>query len=192
MSDTPNQNQPSGSVDPVDAAERRRRIPVWAIVLFPALIVWAIIYVNGVTVPPAPANTPEAMGAKLYSQSCAGCHGANGEGGTGPAFAGGDLDKVFPKWQDQVKWVDLGSANWTKVTGSKTFGDTKKPADPAAGMPGFGPGGTDGSLGCAEIAVVVQYEREHFAGIAPEDDLTQLTTQVAAGDDSVQIPNCVS
>lgn len=192
VSETSNPNETPVPVDPVAAAGRRRRIPVWAVVLFPALVVWAIIYVNGVTVPPATANTPDAMGAQLYAQSCAGCHGATGGGGSGPAFAGGDLLKTFPKWQDQVKWVDLGSSNWTKVTGSKTFGDTKKPADPGAGMPGFGPGGTDASLGCDKIVLVIRYEREHFAGAAPADDLDQLATQIAAGQTPSQIPGCSS
>lgn len=192
MSDSPNPYRTPRPADPVEVAQQRRRIPVWAVVLFPALLVWAIIYVNGVTVPPAPSNTPESMGAAIYGTSCAGCHGANGEGGSGPAFAGGDLAKVFPKWQDQVKWVDLGSANWTKVTGSKTFGDTKKPADPGAGMPGFGPGGTDGSLDCAKIALVIHYERSHFANIEGEDDLTELVTQIAAGQEPSEVPGCTS
>lgn len=165
---------------------------MWAVALFPVLLVWAIIYVNGVTVPPAADNTPEAMGGQIYGTSCAGCHGTNGEGGSGPAFAGGDLDKVFPTWQEQVKWVDLGSANWTKVTGSKTFGDTKKPADPGAGMPGFGPGGTDASLSCSEVLMVVAYERTQLASIEPDDELTELTEQIAAGEEPAEIPGCAS
>jgi mono/diheme cytochrome c family protein len=190
VSDTPNQPPTSGHVDPVEAAHRRRRIPVWAIALFPALLVWAIIYVNGVTEPPASANTPEAMGAQIYGKSCGGCHGVNGEGGAGPAFSGGDLDKVFPKWQDQIKWVDIGTQNWTKETGETTFGATKKPL--AGTMPGFGPKGSDGSLSCEDIALVVQYERETLHGMDPEDDLNEITTAIAAGQTPAEIPGCTS
>lgn len=195
MSDTSNQKATpaSGTVDPVEAAQRRRRIPVWAIALFPALLVWAIIYVNGVTVPPAPANTPEAMGQQIYTGKggCGGCHGVTGGGGSGPAFAGGDLDATFPDWKDQVTWVDLGSPNWTKVTGSKTFGANKKPADPAAGMPGFGPAG-DSTLTCEEIVMVVAYERTQLAGIDEPDDLAELTQQISDGQTPAEIPGCKS
>ncbi len=190
MSDTPNQPPASGPVDPVESAQRRRHIPVWAIALFPALLVWAIIYVNGVTEPPASANTPEAMGAQIYGTSCGGCHGATGGGGSGPAFVGGDLDKVFPKFEDQIKWVDIGTQNWTKETGLTTFGETQKQL--AGTMPGFGPKGSDGSLSCEEIALVVQYERETLHGMDPEDDLNAITEQIAAGQTPAEIPGCSS
>ena len=194
VSDTPNQKSAPAPVDPVAAAERRRRIPVWAIALFPALLVWAIIYVNGVTEPPASANTPDALGAAIYTTSggCGGCHGATGGGGSGPAFAGGDLLKTFPKWQDQVKWVDIGSTNWSKETGSTTFGATKKTAGAAGKMPGFGPKGDTNSLSCADILLVVRYERMHFAGADADDKLEELATQIAAGQTPSEIPGCSS
>lgn len=189
MSETANQPRP---VDPVQVAESRRRIPVFAVVLFPVLVVWGIIYVNGVTDPPAAANTPEAMGEQLYgSNGCGGCHGVNGEGGSGPAFAGGDLDDVFPDWSEQVKWVDLGSANWTAVTGEDTFGETNKPADPAAGMPGFGPGGNS-AMSCEEVALVVAYERTQLAGIEADEEMTEMIEQIAAGDEIDEVPGCVA
>ena len=109
--------------------------------------------------------TPPTLSALSVYASCASCHGAAGGGGSGPAFAGGNLLKVFPKWEDQVKWVNIGSSNWTAQTGSKTFGDTKNPIG-AGGMPGFGPLGSDKSLTCEDIVMVVRYERQHFAGEA--------------------------
>jgi mono/diheme cytochrome c family protein len=36
-----------------------------------------------------PANVTIVSGADLFSSNCAGCHGASGEGGVGPALAGG-------------------------------------------------------------------------------------------------------
>ncbi len=190
MSETANQQ--SRPVDPVEVAASRRRIPVWAVVLFPVLLVWGIIYVNAVTEPPAAADTPEALGEQLYgANGCAGCHGANGEGGSGPAFTGGELEKVFPEWSDQVKWVDLGSPNWTAVTGEETFGATNKPADPAAGMPGFGPGGNS-AMTCEEIVLVVAYERTQLGGVDPDEELTELVEQIAAGDEVDDIPGCVA
>lgn len=193
MSDTPNQSPATGPVDPVEASERRRHIPVWAIALFPALLVWALIYVNGVTEPPASTDTPTAMGASIYSGkgSCGGCHGVNGEGGSGPAFAGGDLLEVFPDWEDQIKWVDIGSTNWAQQTGSNTFGATDKVAGAAGMMPGFGPA-SDATLTCEEILLVVRYERVDLAGEEPPEDLEELAEQIVAGQTPEEIPGCVS
>lgn len=190
MTNTPSDRPASSPLDPVEAAQRRKRIPLWAVPIFPALLVWGIIYLNGVTNPPPPSNTPDSLGAQVYAK-CASCHGAGGEGtGTAPAFAGGDLLKVFPKWEDQVKWVNVGSGNWTAETGSKTFGDTKKPIDPNKTMPGFGPLGSDKSLSCEDIVLVVRYEREHFAGAQPDDKLDAMAEQIASGAAVSDIPNC--
>ncbi|WP_457637365.1 c-type cytochrome [Oceanithermus sp.] len=40
---------------------------------------------------PAGGSEDVALGKKVYSEQCAGCHGANGEGGYGPALAGNPL-----------------------------------------------------------------------------------------------------
>lgn len=192
MTNTPSERPATGSLDPIEAAKRRKRIPLWAVPIFPALLVWGIIYVNGVSNPPAPSNTPDALGAQVYAK-CGGCHGADGAGtATAPAFAGGDLLKVFPKWEEQVKWVNIGTGNWTAETGSKTFGDTKKPIDTNKNMPGFGPLGGDGSLSCEDILLVVRYEREHFAGAQPDDKLDALAEQIASGAPADAIPNCAA
>lgn len=190
MTNTPSERPATGAVDPIEVAKRRKRIPLWAVPIFPALLVWGIIYVNGVSNPPAAANTPDAIGAQIYGQSCGTCHGASGGGGSGPAFAGGDLLKVFPTWEEQVKWVNIGKANWTAETGSTTFGATKKPL--AALMPGFGPLGDNHTMSCEDIVMVVRYERQHFAGEAPNTDLDKLAEQIASGAPVTDIPNCAA
>jgi hypothetical protein len=86
--------------------------------------------------------------------------------------------------------VNIGSSNWTAQTGSKTFGATKKPL--AALMPGFGPLGDTKSLSCEDIVMVVRYEREHFAGAAPDDKLDALAEQIASGAPVSDIPNCAA
>lgn len=185
MSEATSEHRP---VDPVEVAESRRRIPVWAVVLFPVLLVWGIIYVNAVSEPPVAEDTPAAVGARIYGKSCGGCHGVNGEGISGPALAGGDLAEVFPEWSDQVQWVDVGAQNWLDVTGKDTFGATDKIV--GGGMPGFGPAGNDGSLSCDEIAMVVAYTRTELAGIEPAEDMTELTEQIASGQQVEDIPGC--
>lgn len=62
-----------------------------------------------VTVSPtvAEVETPDAaMGGELYQSNCVGCHGAGGEGGIGPALAGG-LAR-FESVQEVVAFVSTG------------------------------------------------------------------------------------
>jgi cbb3-type cytochrome c oxidase subunit III len=73
-----------------------------------------------------------AAGAAVYADVCAGCHGADGEGGFGPAFAGGAAVERFPDEADQVAVVNEGRN----------------------AMPGY-----EGELTAEEIAAVVAYTR---------------------------------
>lgn len=77
----------------------------------------------------APATN--APGASIYTANCAGCHGASGEGGVGPALAGKVVDD-FPDAADEIAVVTNGRR----------------------GMPSFGDNLTD-----EEIAQVVEYTR---------------------------------
>jgi mono/diheme cytochrome c family protein len=70
-------------------------------------------------------------GASIYSESCASCHGADGDGGIGPALAGEVADE-FPDPADEIAVV----------------------TDGRNGMPAF-----DGRLTPEEIAQVVEYTR---------------------------------
>ncbi len=69
-------------------------------------------------------------GEKAYNNSCAACHGGNGQGGVGPSFIGSDLIKG-----DISKHIDI------VLNGQAT-------------MPGFG-----GQLTPAELAAIITYER---------------------------------
>lgn len=96
------------------------------------------------------------LGADLY-QTCAGCHGANGGGGTGPAFGGVLL--TFGSCTDHTEWVRLGSAGF-QAEGRTTYGDINKQI--AGGMPG------QPTLSQEELAAVVAFERIRFGGGDPE------------------------
>ncbi len=97
-----------------------------------------------------------AVGQQVYSGSaaCAGCHGANGGGGVGPAFIGGALYTTFPTCADHAKWIQLGSAGWQAEVGA-AYGaeDTIS----IGGMPGF-----QGKLTEEELMAVVVFERVVF------------------------------
>ena len=103
-----------------------------------------------------------ALGQEIYSGSaaCAGCHGANGGGGVGPSFIGGELYTTFPTCSEHVKWVQLGSSGWQSEVGSK-YGDQNKIS--IGGMPAF-----QGKLSDEEIRSVVAFERIVFGGEATE------------------------
>jgi mono/diheme cytochrome c family protein len=75
-------------------------------------------------------------GAEIYAARCAGCHGSDGGGGTGPRLAGKVADD-FPDIEDQIAFVTKGKG----------------------GMPSFG-----GSLSAADIRLVVEYTRTNLGG----------------------------
>ncbi|HJQ78213.1 MAG TPA: c-type cytochrome [Acidimicrobiia bacterium] len=94
-------------------------------------------------------------GAAVSGVNCAGCHGANGEGGVGPPLAG--VTTTFGSCADHIEWVSLGSAGFPDG-----HGDTNKPTE--GGMPAFA-----GSLSAEQIAAVSAFERVRFGGGSPEE-----------------------
>jgi mono/diheme cytochrome c family protein len=153
----------------VVAAESRRKIPWWAVPALAGLPVWAGIYAFTLE-PPTEESLLTSEGAALYSSAgCAGCHGATGGGGVGPAFAGGAILETFSHYEDHIRWVGLGSEGWAAEVGS-TYGDTNKPVGGVGIMPAFG-----GSLTEEEIALIVRYEREVLGGGECEPALAELT-----------------
>jgi ubiquinol-cytochrome c reductase cytochrome c subunit len=47
-------------------------------------------------------------GRKVFSAECATCHGSGGQGGVGPTFNDGRLQRDFPNASDQVAFVSQG------------------------------------------------------------------------------------
>lgn len=151
---------------PVQAALRRKKIPLWAVPVIAFLPIWAVIWVGGLS--EADSGEPDqlGLGASIYASSCSGCHGPSGQGASGPRLAGGEVVATFPDIADQLAFVHAGS----KVTGppGTPYGDPDRPgggrstfATPGRGMPGFGDTLTD-----AEILAVVRHEREVVSGVA--------------------------
>jgi hypothetical protein len=97
------------------------------------------------------------LGETLYEGKCASCHGSAGQGGTGPALAGGSVVVVFPSCEEHVEWIRVGTNGWTEATGRTTYGATEKPVGGSGAiMPGFA------SLTEAELREVTLYERVAF------------------------------
>jgi mono/diheme cytochrome c family protein len=57
----------------------------------------------------AQAHDPKLLaGRTVFTGECASCHGIRGEGGAGPSFLGGRLERDYPNAEDQVTFVAAG------------------------------------------------------------------------------------
>lgn len=156
----------------VEAYRKRNKIPFWAMPVLAVIPVWAYIYAGTLSPPPA-GEGPEVLGEQAYANNgCAGCHGASGGGGVGPAFTGGAIYETFPDWESHFQWVRLGSEGWKAEVGD-TYGAPDKPVN--GGMPGFGPE----SVSDADLVFLVLHERLHLGGENPNEQ-DQLRLELAA------------
>jgi hypothetical protein len=116
-----------------------------------------------------------AIGEDVYVNvaSCDGCHGAQGQGGVGPAFGG--VLTTFGSCADHIEWVALGSQGFLDA-GASTYGDTDKTI--AGGMPAFGTTLTE-----EQLASVVAFERVRFGGADPAETLTDCGLAPAEGEE---------
>jgi hypothetical protein len=109
-------------------------------------------------------GNPLKLGAALYTAeaapTCQSCHGADGGGGTGPAFAGGAIVETFPSCADHIQWVTLGTNRWREEVGD-TYGASAKPVGGGGVMQSY----EDSGLTAEEIAAVVLFERVTFGGL---------------------------
>ncbi|HUQ62971.1 MAG TPA: cytochrome c [Acidimicrobiales bacterium] len=133
----------------------RSGVPYWMMPVLIILPIWAFLYLGSFGSKGNVVLTPAQVGAKVYTTNCSTCHGAKGEGGVGPALAGGDAKVTFPNEADHIAWVETGSAPHK----GQPYGDPARAGGQrvaaSGGMPGF-----KGPLTDAEIAAVVAYERE--------------------------------
>jgi mono/diheme cytochrome c family protein len=152
----------------VEAALRRKRIPIWAMPALAALPVWAIVYSHTLEPPSLGASDPLSVGQAVYASNCATCHGSTGGGGVGPQLADGNVLDTFADPADQIEWVTLGSQGFSDA-GHTTYGDNNTPIG-AGGMPAW-----DGALTPEEIVAVVYYERTGLSGEEPNPALIDPT-----------------
>ena len=161
-----------------------------------ALPVWMFFMFNTFSVPGAAADSPEAVGARLYTANCVACHGANGSGSDGglvgrPLY-NGEVDKSFPDPLAQFAFVRHGSC----AVGSP-YGNPKRDGGQHVGKGGM-PNFASTTLTDAELLAVLNYERHVLAGqeypvnplvkaddaeaeatkIVPEADLTKTLSAV--------------
>jgi mono/diheme cytochrome c family protein len=146
----------------IQAAEKRKRIPYWAMPVLVLLPVWAYIYADGVT-PPPQSDEQLIVGEEVYA-SCQGCHGPTGGGGTGAQLSEGEVVKTWPDPMGMMEWIHLGGNEWTGTPGPADYGDPNREGGPhntgtlSSPMPAFG------DLTPEELAGVTRYIRENLSG----------------------------
>ena len=107
-----------------------------------------------------------AVGGDIYAAlpgACQGCHGAEGQGGVGPAMS--NVVATFSSCLDHIEWVAKGTPGF-QAEGRTVYGDTGKPVGGAGIMPPFG-----SSLNPEQLAAVVAFERIRFGGQPREEAL---------------------
>lgn len=137
---------------------------IGSVFMLVALPVWLFFMFNTFSVPGAAADSPEAIGERLFVANCAACHGANGAGSdaglVGRPLYNGEVDKSFPDPVEQFAYVRHGSCG-TGVS----YGNPEREGGQhvgKGGMPAFAPG----TLSDAELLAVINYERHVLGGEA--------------------------
>lgn len=155
----------------VAAAKARRRVPFWAMAALSLMPLWAFMYLRALTDSGEGPAGPLGEGAEVYN-GCASCHGATGAGGSGRELDKGEVLKTFPRIEDQLRWVELGSDAYSQA-GVKVYGDPGREGGAhevysfnGTAMP---PQGEEhgGLLTDAEILAVVCHERYTIGGADP-------------------------
>lgn len=166
---------PKPDIPVVAAAKARRKVPFWAMATLSLLPLWTFMYVRGLTFKEPSVAGPLGEGAEIYPAACSGCHGGNGEGGVGYAFAGGEVLQTFPHIEDMLRFVYNGSQAYANA-GITVYGNPER--DPvhqtlAKGqMPAQGPT-QGGGLTEVQILSVVCHERYTLAGADPTGEFAE-------------------
>lgn len=141
------------------AQARRTRVPVWVMPVLAALPFWGILYTGAFgSHEKKKVEDPLVLGQQVYGANCSSCHGASGEGVSGPALKNGAAVKTFKNDADHITWVRTGSQ--TKAKGT-AYGDPNREGGQHKVTSGIMPAFA-GQLSDAQIADVVKYERERL------------------------------
>ena len=137
---------------------------IGSVFMLVALPVWLFFMFNTFSVPGASADSPEAIGGRLYVANCIACHGPNGAGSdaglVGRPLYNGEVDKTFPDPVEQFAFVRHGSCG-TGVS----YGNPKRDGGQHVGKGGM-PAFATGTLSDADLLAVINYERHVLAGEA--------------------------
>ena len=143
----------------VTAFNERKKMPFWVVPVLLFLPVWGMFYYGTLERVPQGLTGLLGEGEHIYIEDgCSGCHGAEGGGGIGYAFAGGAVHETFTTIEDQMVWITRGSA--VTGTGQNYASPDGRERLVAGGMPGFGVGNPI-ELDVEHLLAVTLYERTH-------------------------------
>jgi mono/diheme cytochrome c family protein len=152
----------------IQAAKRRKKMPIWAMGALSLLPIWGFMYVRGMQPDIKKPEGPIADGTAVYS-GCSSCHGSDGSGGAGRPLNNNSVITTFPNIEDQLNLVYTGSQAY-KEAGLATYGDPNRAG--GAHSPGSYNGSfmpqqgekAGGGLSDAQILAVVCHERYDIGG----------------------------
>ena len=151
--------EPSAPAPNVEAALRRKRVPLWALPVVALLPLWGYVYAGTLEPPTVEASGALVVGEEAYG-ACASCHGAGGAGGSGPALD--SVGTTFEEALEHAQWVYIGSQGWLDEVGD-SYPDGRPVG--GGGMPAWGE-----TLTAEELMSVVVYERTEFGGLDPVEE----------------------
>jgi len=165
----------------VEAANTRQKIPYWVMPVLLFLPIWLVLYV-GTLEEPTHEEGVLYEGSQIYEEHCASCHGAAGGGGVGPAFTNGAIGETFPEAEAQMAWIAQGTTGWQEL-GNTSYGANETAYAGSAQMPAFGE-----KLTTEEIIAVTYYERVSLGGWEADEQLAEVTYDLAEHGDFEALP----
>lgn len=140
------------------------------------LPLWVFMYVLALRPDPVTASGPLGVGAEVYGKNCAGCHGAEGAGVAGGAYAfvDGDSMATFPHIEDQLRWVALGTQAYAAAAVTIPGDPNREGGAHVTGANGIMPARGGAELTDAEVLAVICDVRYALGGIAEEGEEFEL------------------
>ena len=166
----------------VEAALRRKKMPVWVVPVMLVLPIWGVYYVGTLEAPPASATGLLGEGEEVFASSCSGCHGSGGGGGVGRQLDDGEVLLTFPDTDlaGHISWIVNGSP----ALNGTPYGNPARPGGQRTSEGGMA--GWAGTLDSDELLGVVYYERLTHGGLDPESAAAELELLEAYVDSGVE------
>ena len=150
----------------INAAKARKKIPTWVLPVIAALPIWAFSFAG--TMQERESEDIVAIESELFygTKGCAGCHGGTGGGGTGYAFADGEVLETFPEPIDMMVHIVRGSAEiQDQPYGAERADGQRRTAGERGAMPA-----QLGQISMIELELLVYHERHTLSGEEAESE----------------------
>ena len=153
----------------VNAFNKRKKIPFWAMPIVLATPVWAY-GLAGTLQQPETEDPLEVEAAEIYlAAGCSACHGVGGGGGLGYQLSDGEVLQTFPEAIDMMVHVARGSSAITgEVYGAERADGNRRISGQRGNMPA-----QLNALSVEELELVIYHERVNLGGEDISDERGQ-------------------